>query len=243
MVYVFRGPSWFRLDTTPAPWRSATSASTTSVPRARLLLLCCVPVFCRRVSVVYSADGDARHLSRPAHRYGLLCRTPVKERMRSRAYVAAAWSDRHHAGGNVQRHHGQSVCAVQPKIGNPFKGHLPGTFSAKEPGIASCWSLAGSRHSSSVAPTTLIAAVSSQPQRTKRFRVMLTFNTLCRWPMDPRRCLALRFANATVVGSRFVRHRSNSWHPWCVHYHWSLIQQVAYIIPSSFRNFFSKHAV
>ena len=59
--------------------------------------------------------------------------------------LAAAWPDRSHVGGHVQRDHGQSFRPVQREIGDPHQGCLSIIVPEATPENTSCWSWVGSR--------------------------------------------------------------------------------------------------
>src|ERR1700723_631247 len=88
-------------------------------------------IFRGRVPVVYSAHGHARGLSRPAHRLAFAGECQRGCICGCQPNLAAPWSDWRDAGGDVQRHHGQLVRAVQSQVGDSIQ-RLVSSIAAKK---------------------------------------------------------------------------------------------------------------
>ena len=91
--------------------------------------------------------------------------------------------------------------------------------------------------------TTVIAAIMAGSGQSV-FQIMLTFNTIMSLAYGPPALLGVGDSpNATMVGSRFVRGRSYSWHPGCISLPLVAHSAGRLYHPGIIRDLFSKHAV
>ena len=80
---------------------------------ARKVALLCCGLFFVGAFLWFIPPMAMRVIYPDLHRLAGTWPIPAKELMRSPVLPSAAWPDRRHAGGDVQRHHGKPFGAVQ----------------------------------------------------------------------------------------------------------------------------------